>query len=180
MADLAQLSEITSIATAVGTLALVVLFWMALKHMEETTKLSKIQLVHRFRPWIAPLTGIEEMSEKDGRKQFAITLKNYGELPASNTATMFAIRNDLPKRDNVKKGDGLSSFNLGPLLPGMEKRYWFFVDSEQIQKTKKGETQIYIALYFSYEYPDGKSGYGMISEFDSESDMFVHKEMWVD
>jgi hypothetical protein len=180
MADLAELSQITSIATAVGTLALVVLFWMALKHMEETTKLSKIQLTHRFRPWVGPVTGIEQMSEADGRKQFAISLKNYGEIPTSNMIAMFSTKNELPKKESVKTGNGATSFNLGPLLPNMEKRYWFFVESDQIQKAKKGETQIYITLYFSYDHLEGKSGYGMISEFDSKTDMFVHKEMWVD
>ncbi|MGQ0638406.1 MAG: hypothetical protein ACT4N1_03465 [Nitrososphaerota archaeon] len=180
MVDLTPIDQMASIGTAVGTLALVALFWMALKQMGETQKLSKVQLEHRFRPWVGPTTAIELLSSADGRHQFGITIKNYGELPASNVVTLFSLRNDKPTREIIKKPDAVESQNLGPLLPNMEKRYWFFVDSDLVQKSKNGDSQIFVMLYFSYEYREGKNGYGMISQFDPKTDSFIHKEMWVD
>ena len=79
--------------------------------------------------------------------------------------------------------NGANSFSLGPLLPNMEKRYWFFIESDLVQKVKDGVVQIFISLYFKYDYFGGSSGYGMISRFDPTIDpksAFIHKEMWVD
>ena len=181
MVDITPIGQMATIGTAVGTLALVALFWMALKQIEETNKVNKVQLLHRFRPWIGPSAGIELMpNPSDGRQQFSILLKNYGELPASNVVTLFSLSKDMPTKETSKKSDGLQSFSLGPLLPNMEKRYWFFVDSDLLQKAKNGAAQIYVSLYFAYEYQQDKSGYGMISQFDSKTNGFVHKEMWVD
>jgi len=180
MVELAQIDQMATIGSAVGILALVVLFWLALKQMEQTQKLSKFQLEHRFRPWIGPLTGIEFMSESENRHQFGITIKNYGELPASNVQTLFSMRTEKPTREIIKKQDVMVSISLGPLLPNMEKRYWFFVDSDQVRKSKAGDSQIFVVLYFPYEYQGGKSGYGMISQFDPKTNSFIHVEMWVD
>ena len=69
---------------------------------------------------------------------------------------------------------------LGPLLPNMEKRYWIFIDSDLIQKGKSGTSQLYTFVYFSYEFEGGKSSYGMISEYNPRTGIFVHKDMWVD
>jgi len=35
-------------------------------------------------------------------------------------------------------------------------------------------------LYFEYPVTDGKSGYGMISEYDPQNNGFTHKDMWVE
>ena len=61
----------------------------------------------------------------------------------------------------------------------MEKHYWFFIDCELIEKAKKGETKIFIALNFEYPITDGKSGYGMISEYNPQMNGFIHRDMWV-
>ena len=84
------------------------------------------------------------------------------------------------KRQVLKSSDGIDKFSLGPLLPNMEKRYWFFIDSGAMQKAKDGNIQIFVALYFPYEFAGGRSGYGMISHFDTNANAFVHKDMWVD
>ena len=180
MIDLTTIEQISGIATAVGTLALVFLFWKTIRQLEETVKLSRIQSVHRFRPWIGPSNNIEPISTSQGRQQFSITLKNYGEIPASNVAAMFMMKNDMMTRDAIKNSHSKDSFSLGPLLPNMEKRYWFFIDSDLIQKAKDGNAQIFISLYFAYEHHGGKSGYGMVSQFDAKINGFVHKDMWVD
>ncbi|MEX1054362.1 MAG: hypothetical protein WEC35_08195, partial [Nitrosopumilaceae archaeon] len=134
----------------------------------------------RFRPWIGPLNSIEFMSTNQGRQQFSITLKNYGEIPASNVVAMSMMKNEMMTRDALKNSNGADNFNLGPLLPNMEKRYWFFIDSDLVQKAKDGNAQIFISLYFAYEHPGGKSGYGMVSQFEPKTNGFVHKDMWVD
>ena len=180
MMDLTTIEQLSSIGTAVGTIALVFLFWKTIKQLEETVKLSRIQSIHRFRPWIGPLNSIEFMSTNQGRQQFSITLKNYGEIPASNVVAMSMMKTEIMTRDALKNSKGADSFNLGPLLPNMEKRYWFFIDSDLVQKAKDGNAQIFISLYFAYEHPGGKSGYGMVSQFEPKINGFVHKDMWVD
>ena len=180
MMDLTTIEQLSAIGTAVGTIALVFLFWKTIKQLEETVKLSRIQSIHRFRPWVGSLNSIELMSTSQGRQQFSITLKNYGEIPASNVVAMFMMKNEMITRDALKNSNGADSFNLGPLLPNMEKRYWFFIDSDLVQKAKDGNAQIFISLYFAYEHPGGKSGYGMVSHFDTKINGFVHKDMWVD
>ncbi|MGI0023139.1 MAG: hypothetical protein ACRD9Q_09800 [Nitrososphaeraceae archaeon] len=180
MMDLTTIEQISSIATAIGTLLLVFMFWKTIQQLEETVKLSRLQAVHRFRPWVGPVNSIELMSAANGRQQFSITMKNYGEIPASNVLAMFMMKNEMMTRDTLKNSKGADSFSLGPLLPNMEKRYWFFIDSDSIQKAKDGSAQIFISLYFAYEHPGGKSGYGMVSHFDTKINGFVHKDMWVD
>jgi len=65
------------------------------------------------------------------------------------------------------------------MLPNMEKHYWFFIDSELIQKAKEAKIKIFIALYFEYPITEGTSGYGMISEYNSKMNSFIHRDMWV-
>lgn len=178
--DLTTIEQLSSIGTAVGTIALVFLFWKTIQQLEETVKLSRVQSVHRFRPWVGPINNIELMSASQDRQQFSITLKNYGEIPASSVVAMFMMNDQMMTRETLKNSKSPDSFNLGPLLPNMEKRYWFFIDSDLIQKAKGGNVQIFISLYFAYEHPGGKSGYGMISQFVPKTNGFVHKDMWVE
>jgi len=180
MVDIALVENWVSIGAGVATVLVVYLLWKTVRHMEETTKLSRVQVAHRFRPWVGPSSGIEFKNTAEGKEQFVITLKNYGELPASSVVATFTMKNEVPSRDILKGSDGIDRFNLGPLLPNMEKRYWFFVDSDTMQRAKNNNTNIFIALYFEYAFPGGRSGYGMISYFDSSANTFVHKDMWVD
>ena len=176
---LTVIGQIGSIGTAIGTIALVFLFWKTIQQLEETVKLSKIQSNYRFRPWVGPLNNIQFMSTKDDREQFSITIKNYGEIPASNVVAKYIMKTEPITKEIIKKPELLSSFNLGPLLPNMEKRYWFFIDSDLIKKAKNG-SQIFTVLYFTYEHHGGNRGYGTISQYDSTTDSFIHKEMWID
>ena len=51
----------------------------------------------------------------------------------------------MPKREDLladTKND-LDKFVLGPLLPNMEKKYWIFVDSQDIQNTKDGAPNLF-------------------------------------
>lgn len=75
------------------------------------------------------------------------------------------------------KNSGNNQFHIGPLLPGMEKRYWVFTENERYRKTMEGSSNIFIFIYFSYVYSGGKSGYGMISQLDNKTNNFVHRQM---
>jgi hypothetical protein len=167
------------LGTAIATIALVILLWKAVKQMEHTVSLSKIQTDLRFRAWVGPSNGVVYLGKNsDGRHQFEITIKNFGEIPAESVYVFFKQdSNPLTKKTIF---DNLEKFNLGALLPNMEKHYWFFVDSEKISKVKEGKEKLFTFLYFEYPIPSGKSGYGMTSQYDPEKEIFVHSEMWVD
>ncbi|MGI0089171.1 MAG: hypothetical protein ACREAF_02335 [Nitrosopumilaceae archaeon] len=179
--DLTTIEQLATIGNAIATIVLVILFLVAIKQMEETVKLSRLQATHRFRPWIGPSNSIELMHvTPEGHRQFVITLKNYGEIPTSNVLAKFTAKDEPLTREILTKYKENQSFNLGPLLPSMEKRYWFVIEHDLIQKAQQDNSKIFISLNFVYEYPTGKSGYNMISHFDPKTNTFVHKEMWVD
>ena len=181
MVDAAAIEQWVSIAAGIATVGIIFLLWRTVKEMQETSRLSKVQLELRFRPWIGPSSGIELLrTTPEGKQQFVITIKNYGQAPASNVVAVFKMEKEMTTRDILRRADGMDKFNLGPLLPYMEKRYWFFIDSDVIQKAKDGNAQIFVALYFAYEFTSVTSGYGMISQYNTETSAFVHKDMWVD
>jgi hypothetical protein len=168
------------VATFLVEAAIVILLYRTVKDYAEVAKVSKIEAKQRFRPWVGPEGGISFLREENGKRQYSITIKNFGEIPAANVVGMSAARMDLPARSTVNK-DQLDQFSLGPLLPSMEKRYWIFIDSSVLEKAKNENNSIYTIVYFLYEFAAGaKSGYGMISQLDPRSNTFVHKDMWVD
>jgi len=163
---------------------IILLLWKTVKDFAELAKVSKLQTEVRFRPWVGPNGGFELLSEDGDKKQYSITLKNFGEVPASNVIVTCTITDSMPDKlsflKNNDKNDSKNQFQLGPLLPGMEKRYWVFVDNEKYRKTMAGTSDLFIFIYFSYVFSGGKSGYGMISQLDKKTNNFVHKEMWID
>jgi hypothetical protein len=169
-----------SLATVIVESVIVVLLYRTVKDYAEVARVSRIEAKHRFRPWVGPVGGIEFLREENGKYQFSVTIKNYGEIPASSVIGMSAAKSELPTREMIAT-DSLDKFNLGPLLPFMEKRYWIFIDSAVMKNAQNGSQRIFALIYFLYEFPaGGKSGYGMISQFDPMSNSFVHRDMWVD
>lgn len=164
-------------------MAVVILLWKTVKDFAELAKVSKLQTEVRFRPWVGPSGGIEFLREDDDKKQYSIAMKNFGEVPASNVIVTSVISNTKPDKSKLlenSKASGSNEFHIGPLLPGMEKRYWIFIENEQYRKTVEGASNIFVFIYFSYIYSGGKSGYGMISQLDNKTNNFVHREMWID
>ena len=165
-------------------IGVILLLWKTVKDFAELAKVSKLQTEVRFRPWVGPSGGIELLREDDKKKQYSITMKNFGEVPASNVIVSCTITDSMPDKlsilnDNTKT-DNKNQFQLGPLLPGMEKRYWVFIENERYRKAMDGTSNIFIFIYFMYFFTGGKSGYGMISQLDNKTNNFVHKEMWID
>jgi hypothetical protein len=172
--------EIAGVFLDVGV---ILLLWKTVKDFAELAKVSKLQTEVRFRPWVGPNGGFELLREDDGKKQYSIAMKNFGEVPASNvivTCTISDTRPDKSNPINNSKSNSDNQFQIGPLLPGMEKRYWIFIENERYRKTMEGASNIFIFIYFSYVYSGGRSGYGMISQLDNKTKNFVHKEMWID
>ena len=177
--DLATLEAIGVLGTAAATIALVILLYKTVKQLEATVSLSKIQTDYRFRPWIGPVNSIKALPPNGKTNQYDCTIKNYGEIPAQYVEAYCKIDTKLMNRDIFKTNPG-KTFNLGPLLPNMEKHYWIFIDSDLIKKANESSEKIYSALFFEYPVSGGKSGYGMISEYDPKNDGFIHKDMWVE
>ncbi len=173
--------ELTSILVET---AIVILLIKTVRDYSEVAKMSRLQIKQRFRPWIGPTTGIEFLREADGKHQFSIAIKNFGEIPATKVLAMSTASSELPSREFLNGGGGnaekLEKYVLGPLLPNMEKRYWLFVDSGTMEKVKAGSHPLYTLTNFAYEFEGGTSSYGMISQYDPKTNLFVHKDMWVE
>ena len=179
MVDLAIIEAIGALGTAAATIALVILLYRTVKQLEATVNLSKIQTDYRFRPWVGPINSIKALPPNETQNVYDCAIKNYGEIPAQYVKAYCKIDTKLMDR-GVFKSDSGKTFNLGPLLPNMEKHYWVFVEKELIKKAQEGSEKIFSALYFEYPVSGGKSGYGMISEYTPENDGFIHKDMWVE
>ena len=179
MEDFELLSVIGSLATAVATIVLVVLLWRTIKQMEATVVLSRIQTEYRFRPWIGPVNNIRPMGKNaEEQYQFDITIRNYGELPATHVTAAFRSSDSIVNKEDLKFNDN-DKFNLGPMLPTMEKHYWFFVDEKTLIDVNAGKKDLFIAVSFEYPITNGFSSYNMISQYNPEMEKFVHKDMWI-
>ena len=174
--------EIAGVFLDVGIL---LLLWKTVKDFSELAKVSKLQTEVRFRPWVGPSSGYELLMEDNDKKQYSIALKNFGEIPAPNVEVTCSITDLMPDKlsflnSNNDNNESKNQFQLGPLLPGMEKRYWIFIENERYLKAVEGTSNLFIFIYFSYVFSGRKSGYGMISQLDNKTTKFVHKEMWID
>ncbi|HSA98340.1 MAG TPA: hypothetical protein VLF17_04605 [Candidatus Nitrosotenuis sp.] len=176
---LAVIATIGHIMTGIGTVVLVILIVRTLKHMQIATKFTEIQTNYKFRPWIGPSNSIKEIDGNEKNARFEVMLKNYGDLPATSVTVLSLTSESQITRDQLESKDA-SQFNIGPMLPNMEKRYWLYVDADLVKKSLASKKTIHTALYFQYTNLGKKNGYGMISELDPETKSFVHKDMWVD
>ena len=180
---LTVINEYFEILAVLLEIGIVILLWKTVKDFAELAKVSKLQTEVRFRPWVGPSGGFEFLRDDSDKKQYSIAMKNFGEVPASNVIVKSTLSDTKPDKSSVLDGskpDGASEFHIGPLLPGMEKRYWVFIENERYRKTMEGTSNLFVFIYFSYFYSGGKSGYGMISQLDSKTNNFVHREMWID
>lgn len=180
---LTVINEYFEIMAVFLEMAVVVLLYKTVKDFAELAKVSKLQTQVRFRPWVGPSGGFEFLRDDNDKKQYSIAMRNFGEVPASNVIVTSSISDTKPDKSSVldsSKQDGASEFHIGPLLPGMEKRYWVFVENERYRRTMEGTSNLFVFIYFTYLYSGGKSGYGMISELDNKTNNFVHREMWID
>jgi len=166
--------------TGIGTVVLAIALIRTFKHMEAITKMTTIETEYRLRPWIAPTGPITKMEKSISDDcQFDITIKNFGAL-AANTVTAKFVKSDEPLTRESLQSKNVTSYDLGPLMPTMEKHYWFFIDSELWKKADSGSGPLHIGLYFEYSAAGKKSGYGMLSKYSSTTNNFIHNDMWID
>ena len=166
----------TGVATVVLAIALIRTF----HHMQAVTKMTTLETEYRLRPWIAPTGPIKKMEKSISDDcQFDITIKNYGEI-AANAVTAKFVKSTEPFTRESLQSNNVNSYDLGPVMPTMEKHFWFFIDSETWKKVKIGTEKLFTILYFEYSHAGKKSGYGMISEYNSSTGNFVHRDMWID
>ena len=166
--------------TGIGTVILAIALIRTFKHMEAVTKMTSIETEYRLRPWIAPVGPIKIMEKSiNDDHQFDIAIKNFGQLAASSVTAKF-IKNTEPITRELLQSNNADSYNLGPVMPTMEKHYWFFINSETWNNVDAGSEPLHIGLYFEYSTAGKKSGYGMLSEYNSTTKNFVHKDMWID
>jgi len=176
---MSELKTIEQIAIIFGEAALVVmtfLIWKEIAHIREAFHFTKLHS----RPWVGPSDGkISRDKDSKNKEKYVIKIKNFGKSPAKNVTVNFIVQDQKLSRGSVKNSHG-DKFSLGPLLPEMEKNYWFYIDSDKMQKARSNAADVYIGLYISYELLHGKNGYGMIGHFDSHENDFVKTEMWED
>ena len=137
--SLKQMVEYAEVINVFVQIAIIILLAILVKDSAALSKVSKLQTEVRFRPWIGPHGGIEFMESNNNKQKYAIKLKNFGEIPATNVTAFSRISDTVLKKDEViklKKIDssekhnkkyGVDNFNIGPLLPGMEKKYWILI-----------------------------------------------------
>ncbi|TLX65794.1 MAG: hypothetical protein E6L03_10715 [Thaumarchaeota archaeon] len=182
--SLAVIKDYSEIIGVILEAIVILLLYKTVKDFAELAKVSKLQTEVRFRPWVGPSGGFEFLREDGDKKQYSITMKNFGEVPASNVIVTCTVTDSMPDKlsfmNDNNKNDTKNQFQLGPLLPGMEKRYWVFIENERYRRAMEGTSNIFIFIYFLYLFSGGKSGYGMISQLDRKTNNFVHKEMWID
>ena len=181
---LALIATIGHLMTGVGTVVLVIVIIKTLKHMEIATRFTEIQTNYKFRPWIGPSNTIREIDGDEKHSRFEILLKNFGDLPAASVTVISIISENPITREQIVDAQSSSGnihvFNIGPMLPNMEKRYWLYVPNESIKNSINLKKVIHTGMYFRYENLKKKNGYGMISEMNPQTKSFVHKDMWVD
>lgn len=173
------IATIGHIMTGIGTVVLVVLIVKTLHHMKTATRFTEVQTNYKFRPWVGPANSIREIDGSDGSLRFEITLKNFGDLPAHRVIVRSVVSGEKISREQVKS-ENAKTFDIGPLLPNMEKHYWLYVDKKMFDDALASKKMIQTAMYFDYEHIGHKNGYGMTSELNPETKKFVHRDMWVD
>lgn len=171
-------ATIGHLMTGVGTIALSILLYRTFKHMEASTRATELQTEHKFRPWVGPTGTIKEVNGGSDKKRFEVMIKNYGEYAATDVTVKNLVKSEKITKDDLKSTTN-NHVSLGPLLPTMEKRFWFDIDNQAIKKAKESSTKIFVGVVIGYPLTFGESEYGMISEVDPDTLSFVHKDMWV-
>jgi hypothetical protein len=178
--DSELLQTIGSLGTAAATIALVFVLYKAIKQMESTVKLTQIQTEYQLRPWIGPSARFQRIEPSiNDMVQFEVIVKNFGELPALGVDAKFVSSDKLIERGTIISAPE-TVFALGPMLPNMEKRYWFFIEKQRWENIESGKESLFTGVYFQYVANLKQNGYGIISQYVSSSQSFVHKDMWID
>src|SRR6267143_6673321 len=104
MVGLAELEQIATVIEAFATIALVFFLWYTVRQMGHTVNLPRIQAEYQLRPWIGPQSSIKLLGHNsDGKYQFDISIKNYGELPSLDVIVSYKVKNKIIPRNETKQ-----------------------------------------------------------------------------
>jgi len=152
-----------------------ILITREISQLKTTYKLSKFSS----SPSIGAINNTIFGTISNNKEKFIIKLKNFGELPAKAVTAYFTTQNKILTKETLHSSKE-NELDLGPILPNMEKSYWFYIDSDVMKNARNNEEQIYVCLSISYESLDGKYRYGIVYKYDSHKNGFVKTEMWED
>ena len=76
---------------------------------------------------------------------FQLLLEILENFQLSGVDAKFALFSKLPSKDELKTTD-MSTFSLGPMLPSMDKQYWFFIPSDKWKKAEDGQEKIFYCI----------------------------------
>jgi hypothetical protein len=177
---LIDIDFILTIAFIIGNFGLVIwlYFWARnINNVRNIIHLTELQV----RPWVGPIDSstVLKSTLSNDKAKYVIKIKNFGKTKTKNVTVNFLIQDHKFNRKTIINSPN-ESLDLGPLHPEMEKDYWFYIDSDKMQKARSNAADVYIGLYISYDFETKKNGYGMIGHFDSHENDFVKTEMWDD
>jgi len=126
--------------TGLATIILAIYLIRTFKQMSISNEVAFLESEYRLRPWIAPIGSIKKMEKSiNDDCQFDIAIKNYGVLAASAVTAKF-VKGTEPLTRESFQSNNVVSYDLGPVMPTMEKHYWFFIDSETWKKSRLWRT----------------------------------------
>jgi len=177
---LSELDFIQNIAFIIGSFGLVtwLYFWTRnIRSVRTIIHLTELQV----RPWIGPVDSgiVLKSTSSEGKEKYIIKIKNFGKTKAKNVTTNFIIQDHKFNKEIIMDSPN-ERFDLGPLLPEMEKDYWFYIDSDLIQQTISNHSQIFVGIYISYEFQEDSNGYGLMYQYNNQTDVFDRIETWDD
>jgi len=177
---LIDLDFIENIAFIIGSFGLVawLYFWSRnINSVRHTIQLTELQV----RPWVGPVDSglVLKSTSSEGKEKYIIKIKNFGKTKTKNVNANFIIQDHKFNRESVIDSPN-ERFDLGPLHPEMEKDFWFYVNSDLIQQATSNHSQIFIGIYMSYESQEDSNGYGIMYQYNNQTDVFDRIETWDD
>ena len=177
---MSELDFILNIAFIIGSFGLVtwLYFWSRnIRNVRITIHLTELQV----RPWVGPVDSgiVLKSTSSEGKEKYIIKIKNFGMTKTKNVTANFIIQDHKFNRENVIDSPN-DRLDLGPLHPEMEKDYWFYVDSDTMQQARINHSQIFVGIHISYEAQEDSNGYGLMYQYNNQTDVFDRIETWDD
>ena len=108
------LEKYVAVVAGIAEIAIVFLLWRTVKDFAQLVKVSKLQTEIRFRPWVGPSGNIRHVRDytESNKKQYAIPIKNFGEVPSTAVTAMSTYSDTLPNRELLKSPNINRVFDL--------------------------------------------------------------------
>ena len=190
---LVQFGLFISSLAAIGILVVV---FIQTRHTRKVLELARDESRKRLRAWVGrenlvrdglvTLDGhffkeseIKYMTKHKERRQeirnrggirerhFALLLKNYGQLPATNCkAIVKAVWDHVPSEEDFNLGE--ANEKTAVLMPGEQAPSRFSIPFGIYKNARKGDADLYVVFSVVYEYEGGNGGLKAIGQFRPE------------